>query len=205
MGNIDKAKTSVLGKIHTVKDICLKHVANAKLAALNYVATGASMDDAMTTALAIVTTPMTQDHLDQLKDASTIELWDRMEAKTDSLRLVKQMKHSALEAYYKIRADAVSAAGAVAAAAAAASPASPSPRSRSGATRLSRRTSESSRLSGLTSRWPRLALSLPAHDGEAARRLCVRLVRVRIVVRSRSARWSRRYRRRARQSATSSG
>jgi len=92
-----------------VKDICLKHVANAKLAALNYVATGASMDDAMTTALAIVTTPMTQDHLDQLKDASTIELWDRMEAKTDSLRLVKQMKHSALEAYYKIRADAVSA------------------------------------------------------------------------------------------------
>jgi hypothetical protein len=67
------------------------------------------MDDAMTAALAIVTTPMTQDHLDQLKDASTIELWDRMEAKRDSLRLVKQMKYSALEAYYKIRADAVSA------------------------------------------------------------------------------------------------
>jgi len=109
MDDINKAKASVLEKIKSEKDICLTHVEKAKVAALAYVTTGASMDEAMTAALAIVTAPATKDNLDQQKEASAIELWDIMEAKRESLRLVKQMKHGALEAYYKIRSEAVSA------------------------------------------------------------------------------------------------
>lgn len=108
MDDVNKAKAAVLEKIKMEKDICIKHVEKAKVAALAYVTTGASMDEAMIAALAIVTAPATNDNLDQQKETSAIELWDLMEAKRESLRLVKQMKHAALEAYYKIRSEAVS-------------------------------------------------------------------------------------------------
>jgi len=107
MDDVNKAKDAVVDKIKREKDVCLSHIAKAKAAALAYIGHGTAMDESMQATLAVVTAPMSKDGLDRAYDASTIELWDLMESKRESLRLVKKMKYFSLEAYYKIRDEAV--------------------------------------------------------------------------------------------------
>lgn len=109
MDDMQKAKEAVLNKIKVEKDICVHHIQKAKQNALALVNDGTAMDDAMQAALAIVATPSDDKELDTQLSASkhSIQLWDLIEAKRQSLQLVKQMKHDALEAYYKIRTESV--------------------------------------------------------------------------------------------------